>query len=332
MKGDMTEKKRRADEAGVTAEKDIQEKGVKRIEALLEQNKQGSSDPPRERQEEPQKKFQKIQEAFAKREKMREAAIRDLTAKLEAAEAEKEAAEAENEKLRAQEEQMAQFLERQSEKLLDRCAQLCAAQPYADLLHKWLSALQDLMGLARALDEFPEAGLRERWAEQYLQRVKWLRLDPPAAEDDRAARLRASRGDAWKGGLPDMMRWWARVEREIAKNAGALRKQALAERLRPMLEELQTMGPADCLRPEGLALLRRTAETAETGLREVGVFPEFYDSQRIKEQMEQDQEVADAFNEGNSASVEIPALFLARDGRLEMLSGYVGMTRLKTER
>ena len=112
-------------------------------------------------------------------------AVEELTTKLKAA-------ETENEKLKAQLDDTAQFLEQQSKDcVIAPYILTCAALPYADLLRKWLSALQDLMGLARALDEFPEAKLREFWAERYLQGVKWLRLDPPAAEDDRTTRLLA---------------------------------------------------------------------------------------------------------------------------------------------
>lgn len=268
------------------------------------------------------------------------AEVKELKRRLSTSSAEVERLKKENEALKSEikklEQQQAEtvkavteFLEVRTEKLIDRHEQVRAAQPYADLLYKWIPALQDLMGLSRALDDFPNAELREHWAERYLQGVKRMRLEASEEKDSCAEKLRAAWEEARKSGPVSMLQWWKETEDRIEKGGNILQEGDLVKRLLPRLEKLKPMGPAECLSARGLYFLRVTADLAEEGLRRIGLFPEFYGSPQTQEEMDRDPVVAAVFNRGNSAGVEIPAVFLKRDGKWELLSGCVGSTLLK---
>lgn len=207
-----------------------------------------------------------------------------------------------------------------------------AALPYADLLPRWVPALQELIGLAHALNvsENVEPQIQQMRAEIYLQRVRQMRLDITAAErvpteEDMEEEWKEAKED----GLTGCVQWWLEKERATRKASFAISRKKLMECLRPKLQEIRELKPEDYLSAEGKRIICGTARLAEDGLREVGYFPEFYDSESTRKQIGLQPELDAAYNEGNSFSVEVPAVFLRREGGWELLSGCVGLTSLR---
>ena len=207
-----------------------------------------------------------------------------------------------------------------------------AAWFFADLLLRWIPALQELIGLAHALNESEkvEPQLQQMWAELYLQKVRQIQLGiseaecTPTMED-----MQREWDEAKRDGLAGCVQWWLEKEQAVQKASCAVSQKKLVESLRPKLQEIRGLKPEDYLTTEGKRILCDTARLAEDGLRDVGYFPEFYDSESTRKQIILQPELDAAYNEGNSSTVELPAVFLRREGCWELLSGCIGQTFLR---
>lgn len=207
-----------------------------------------------------------------------------------------------------------------------------AALPFADLLPKWIPALMDLIGLAHALNvpESAEPQLQQKKAGLYLQKVRQMQLNISEAGriptmEDMQEEWEEAKGD----GLAGCVQWWLEKEAAARKASFAVSRKKLIERLQPKLQEIRELKPEDYLSAEGKRILCGTARLAEDGLREMGYFPEFYGSESTRKQILLQPELDAAYNEGNSSVIEVPAVFLRREGGWELLSGCAGLTSLR---
>ncbi len=225
------------------------------------------------------------------------------------------------------------LLEQEVDGLADQYAWKHTDQAYADRLYKWIPALQELIGLAHALEEDEEVdpGIRQDQTHLYLQKLRGLRLDDmPALE---VSDIRAEWEALKKGGpnnLGKLSQWWERIRKEARQGTEEAGARQAAEALWPTLEALRAMEPKDCLTGKGLELLWAAAMLADAGIRAMGYFPAFYGAEDTQKQICLHSDVKAAFNRGSDDSVEVPAVFRQRSGRWELVNGFVGETQRKT--
>lgn len=210
---------------------------------------------------------------------------------------------------------------RRYQKAKNKCRKIEVAEKYRRYLSKIMSSLQYLLGYENAVGSGMHLNDQQR-TEYFREAVYRIRqTDIPPEEQEHIGE--EAPDQVKSADLPKLIRATKDMENRITPSAcNVLKAWKIVLELRETLEDISACEDPDAV--EGQRL-KQWCGMIQESLERNGWYP-LYDTSPELEGQEQLR--SSAFNIGNAVAIQVPGIFLRKDGEYELLEGFIGITTI----